>query len=161
WLRETYGVEFRFDCAVTAYSQPHGLAGGHEFRADRLFVCAGDDLATLFPDALAQRGLVRCKLQMMRSQPYPRQGRIGPMLAAGLTLGHYKSFQHCVSLPPLQERFARELPTYGRYGIHVMVSQNGSGELTIGDSHEYGDAIQPFDKPEIDALILDYLHRFF
>jgi len=97
---------------------------------------------------------------MMRSPAYPPNWRIGPMLAAGLTLGHYAAFRECQSLPALRERFSRELPAYVRHGIHVMVSQNGSGELTIGDSHESAESIEPFDKPEIDALILDYLNGF-
>ena len=41
-----------------------------------------------------------------------------------------------------------------------MVSQNGRGELVIGDSHEYDGDIEPFDKSAIDALILGYLHEF-
>ena len=42
----------------------------------------------------------------------------------------------------------------------MLVSQNGRGELTIGDSHEYGDLIEPFDKTEIDEWILGYLKTF-
>ncbi|MBS1502534.1 MAG: FAD-dependent oxidoreductase, partial [Bacteroidetes bacterium] len=47
-----------------------------------------------------------------------------------------------------------------QWGIHVMVSQNGSGELTIGDSHEYGLVHDPFDKEFINRMITDYLQTF-
>jgi len=82
------------------------------------------------------------------------------MLAAGLTLGHYKSFAQCRSLAAMRRRFAQEMPEYELYGIHVLVSQQGTGEITIGDSHEYDDAIEPYDKSHIDDLILRYLSTF-
>ena len=82
------------------------------------------------------------------------------MLAAGLTLRHYKSFECCPTLPALSARLARESPWYDRYGIHVMVAQNAGGELILGDSHEYGAMVDPFDKTEIDDLILGYLETF-
>jgi hypothetical protein len=41
-----------------------------------------------------------------------------------------------------------------------MVSQNSRYELTVGDSHEYGLSPDPFDKANINQLILDYLQTF-
>jgi FAD dependent oxidoreductase TIGR03364 len=160
WLAAAHGVHFEFSCAVAAYDRPRLRAGGREWSAERLVVCAGDDLQSLFPDALGGLGLVRCKLQMLRSAPMPAGWRIGPMLAGGLTLTHYQSFRTSPSLPALVARIEREQPAYRRHGIHVMVSQHAAGELTIGDSHEYGDAITPFDQPEIDDLVLRYLAGF-
>ena len=128
--------------------------------AERLFVCSGDDLQTLYPEVFHGVGFVRCKLQMMRSQSFGVDWRLGPMLAGGLTLRHYKNFQDCPTLAAVKQRVARENPAFDRYGIHVMASQNGQGELVIGDSHEYDEQIEPFDKPEIDRLILDYLDTF-
>lgn len=160
YLNRRYGVQFVFHTAVVGYEQPRVHAGGQVWEADRLFVCSGDDIQTLYPHVLQQQGFLRCKLQMMRSQPYGADFRIGPMLAAGLTLRHYKAFQECPSLAALKARVAAETPEFDRYGIHVMTSQNGRGEIVIGDSHEYDDAIEPFDKQVIDALILDYLNTF-
>lgn len=160
WLSKEYGVQFEFGTAVSAYDQPTITAGGRSYEAKQLFVCSGDDFQSLFPDAYADAGLLRCKLQMMRSQSYAGRLRLGPMLAGGLTLRHYKNFQDCPTLAAVRERVAREAPEYDEFGIHVMASQNGLGELVLGDSHEYDDAIQPFDRPRIDQLILDYLHTF-
>ncbi|MEX0676411.1 MAG: TIGR03364 family FAD-dependent oxidoreductase [Pirellulales bacterium] len=158
WLTRTFGVRFEFGSAVTAYDRPRVSAGDKTYRAERLVVCSGDDFQTLYPGSFAGAGLVRSKLQMMRSQAYG--ARLGPMLAGGLTLRHYKNFENCPSLEAVKSRVARDHPEYDRYGIHVMASQNAHGELVIGDSHEYDGAIEPFDKPEIDRLILDYLHTF-
>jgi FAD dependent oxidoreductase TIGR03364 len=161
WLSTEYGTQFVFDSAVTDYNDGRVLAGGNEYLSENLYVCTGDDLQTLFPAVYYDSGLFRCKLQMMRTHPLGKDWRIGPMLAAGLTLAHYKAFQDCPSLPILKKRFTEEMPDYVRFGIHVLVSQNGLGELTLGDSHEYGAEITPFDKEKIDELVLSYLNTFF
>jgi FAD dependent oxidoreductase TIGR03364 len=160
WLAAQYGVAFRFGCAVVGYDRPRAFAGGREWTAERLWVCAGADLQTLYPAALGELGLVPCQLQMMRSQPCRAICQLGPLLAAGLTLTHYRAFASCPTLPALQRRFAAEMPAYVRHGIHVMAAQNGHGEVVLGDSHVYGEAIEPFASEEIDDLILAYLRTF-
>jgi len=93
----------------------------------------------------------------MRTLPQPGGFRVGTMLAGGLTLCHYKAFEICATLPVLKQRIAQQMPDYLRDGIHVMMSQNDRGEVVIGDSHEYDDAITPFDKRDIDDRVLAYL----
>ena len=41
-----------------------------------------------------------------------------------------------------------------------MISQNRLGLLTVGDSHEYGLAPDPFDRKHINDLIQGYLQEF-
>jgi len=160
WLARAHNVEFAFNTHVIGYEKPRITTLQGEFRADRLLVCTGADFREIAPDAFASCGFIACKLQMMRSQTFGNDFRLGALLAAGLTLRHYKAFARCPSLPALEKRLFAEYPEHTRLGIHVMASQNGAGEIAIGDSHEYGDAIDPFDKPAIDALILDYLRSF-
>jgi hypothetical protein len=97
---------------------------------------------------------------MMRTRPQPQGWALGPSLAFGLTFKHYPTFQICTTLQALKDRIARETPYFDKWGIHVMVSQNSSRELTIGDSHEYGLAVDIFDKPAVNQLILDYARQF-
>jgi FAD dependent oxidoreductase TIGR03364 len=160
WLAREHGVVFRFASPVTDVRTELLTAMGDSLEVGRVWICSGDELRLLFPQALARSGLIRCKLQMMRSQAFGTGSSIGPMLAAGLTLRHYAAFRDCTGLEALENRVARESPWFDRYGIHVLVSQNGHGELTIGDSHEYGPEIDPFDKAEIEEWILDYLWGF-
>lgn len=161
YLQEQYGVVFHFNTAVTEVRYPEIVTGGGErLSADEIFVCSGADFETLYPAVFEENYFTKCKLQMMRLVVQPDNWRIGPALCGGLSLVHYKGFEVAASLPALKQHFEKTLPDYIRWGIHVMVSQNGAGELTIGDSHEYGLVFDPFDKHFINQLILDYLKRF-
>ena len=60
----------------------------------------------------------------------------------------------------MRQRIAEETPEYDRFGIHTMVSQASSGELTFGDSHDYGLTPSLFNREEIDNLILRHLETF-
>jgi len=159
-LSKEHGVDFAFGEAALGVEGGEVRTARRVVEASRVFVCPGDRAGGLFAREIEGAGLRLCKLQMMRTTPVP--DRIGPMLAAGLTLAHYGVFRGCRSLKKLVARLDAELPAHRRFGVHVMVSQNGDGELVLGDSHVYGaDAEEPFDRPEIDALVLEYLARFF
>ena len=160
WLEEKYGVEFLWGRAVTEINYPSVFIGDEEMQADEIYVCSGADFETLYPTVYSTLPVTRCKLQMMRMAAQPNKQRIGPALCGGLSLAHYKSFAAAASLGALREHFAKEYPEYLKWGIHVMVSQNAVGELTVGDSHEYGLTHDPFDKHFINQMILDYLKKF-
>jgi FAD dependent oxidoreductase TIGR03364 len=160
FLTEQYGVQFHFGTAVTAVEPHRVYAGIRTWSADRIFICSGADFQTLYPEIFAAHPFTKCKLQMLRLAAQPGGWRIGPSLGGGLSLIHYKSFETAASLPQLKQLFQNTMPDYLKWGIHVMVSQNGEGELTVGDSHEYGAVHDPFDKQVINELILDYLKRF-
>lgn len=160
FLAERYGVQFSFNTAVHRVDTSVVETNEQRWEAESIIVASGDDFQTLFPEYFREKGVTRCKLQMMRTAPQPQGWALGPSLAFGLTFKHYPTFQVCSSLRALKERIARETPEFDQWGIHVMVSQNASGELTIGDSHEYGVVVDIFDKSIINRLILDYARQY-
>lgn len=161
FLTEQYGVEFRFGSAVRSIKLPIIEAGAESWRATQVFVCGGDDFETLYPELFAESAINRCKLQMMRTAPQKDGWELGPSLAAGLTLRFYPAFEICTAtLPKYKERVARERSGYDRWAIHTLVSQTADGALTLGDSHEYGLAVDIFNKTEIDELVMRDVSRF-
>ncbi len=160
YLTEKHGVQFYFNTAVSYVSYPNVFSGDNRWNADLIYVCGGADFETLYPEVFTQHSFTKCKLQMMRLAAQPDDWRIGPSLCGGLSLIHYNSFEAAASLSQLRNHYHETMADYMKWGIHVMVSQNGESELTIGDSHEYGLVHDPFDKQFINGLILDYLKQF-
>lgn len=160
YLAGKYDIQFYFNKAINCVEGGKAYRGKEVFEADLIFVCSGADFETLYPETFLASGITKCKLQMLRTVPQTNNWKIGPALSAGLTLTHYGAFAHCASLPKLQERYNAQFPEHVKWGIHVMISQNGLTEITIGDSHEYGLVHDPFDRDEINQLIMHYLHSF-
>lgn len=160
WLSEKHGVNFEWGKAATHIDYPSVHTEDEIFEADEIYVCSGADFETLYPAVYAASPLTKCKLQMMRMIAQPNEWRMGPALCGGLSLIHYNSFKAATSLPVLKKKYEEEYPAYIKWGIHVMAAQNQEGQITIGDSHEYGPAPEPFDKQLINQLILDYLACF-
>lgn len=160
YLASKYKVVFHFNKAISRISYPNVFSGHECFAADELFICSGADFETLYPEVFLGLPITKCKLQMMRLEGFANTNDDSPSLCGGLSLIHYKSFLEANSLPLLKQRYQTDSEEYIKWGIHVMLSQNFNGEFTIGDSHEYGFELDPFDKKNINHLILDYLKTF-
>lgn len=160
YLAQKFNITFHYNTAISVIDHPRVFSGKRSWSADEIFVCSGIDFETLYPETFLEAAITKCKIQMMRLTSQPDKWEIGPSLCGGLSMIHYGAFKASSSLPLLQERYQKEYAEYIKWGIHVMVSQNGNSELTIGDSHEYGLTHDPFDKVFINELILDYLKTF-
>lgn len=159
YLKEQHHVHFIWGKAVTNIEAGILWMGDEFLQADVICVCSGADFETLFPEQFATLAITKCKLQMMRFAE-KNKDRIGTSLCGGLSLIHYNSFKVAPSLEKLKQRYETEMKPYLDYGIHVMVSQNETGELTVGDSHEYATTFDPFDKAFINEMIMNYLKQF-
>jgi len=160
YLESLEGVEFVWNRVVSRIDGNTAYSGQKSWSADQVFVCSGADFETLYPELFEASPITKCKLQMMRLVQQPQNWRIGPPLCAGLSFIHYKGFQVAPSLQKLKEVYSEQYKELLDLGIHVMVSQNGMGELTVGDSHEYGLNLSPFDTNHINKLILNVLKTF-
>jgi len=160
YLADEHHVQFHFGTPINQVDS--GLvtaSNGKTWTAERIVIATGAYFQHLFPEAHTAQRLMLCKLQMMLTDAQPIDWNLGPHIASGLTLRHYPSFRGCPSLAAVKQRIADDSPQLDRFGIHVMASQDDNGGLILGDSHEYGDDIEPTDKAEIDALMLQELQK--
>ena len=139
WMQRDLGCSYLsrttvVDVSASGGSVRVGTAAGRRFSARHVFVCCGADLRTLFPNRLAAAGLVRCKLQMLRTVAR-NSPPLSATIASGLSLRWYPSFRICKSWQGLREE--SHDPELTRRGIHVLMVQDADGSVVIGDSHEY------------------------
>lgn len=159
FLTERHGVEVRRGVAVAGISPPFVETSHGQLHAARIVVCPGDDLATLFPDRIAQYGVQRCKLQMLRlADP---GFHLRSALVSDLSLLRYGGYAALPESTALRNRLAAECSSALDNGVHLIVVQSADGSLVIGDSHHYGLTPDPFASDEVDRLILDEFAALF
>ncbi|GGA56163.1 TIGR03364 family FAD-dependent oxidoreductase [Sphingomonas psychrolutea] len=157
WLAEQHGVAFQRGVAVhrVEHGQLETTAG--IVRAAEIIVCPGDDLTTLFPEAMA--GITRCKLQMLR---LAAPGYTLPAaIMSDLSLVRYLGYAALPAAQALRHRLDVEQPDHLTHGIHLIVTQSADGSLVVGDSHHYAATPDPFADDRVDALILDEFRAVF
>jgi len=127
-------------------------------RAERIVVCPGPDLRTLFPEVFARTQTQLCQLQMLRVRP-PAGYMLGAGVMSDLSLVRYRGYAELPGSKLLEDRLRLEAGRELQHGIHLIVVQSADGSLVVGDSHHYGPSMPPFASAEVDDLILREMQR--
>ncbi|SOD99475.1 TIGR03364 family FAD-dependent oxidoreductase [Spirosoma fluviale] len=149
FVQQKYGVDYRpgsvvVDAQSTASGATVTLSNRQQFQADRVIICSGHEVRLLFPEVLAQAGLVVSKLQMLLAEPVAGLDLPGNILT-GLTIRRYESFQECPSYERISVNTPEHLAELKKWGIHILFKQATDGSIIVGDSHEYAEATQAED----------------
>ncbi|CAN1527647.1 DadA Glycine/D-amino acid oxidases (deaminating) [Caulobacteraceae bacterium] len=153
WLKSAFGVRFETLTSVHAIEGGKVTTSRGVFQSEIVFVCPGDDLSTLYPDVMAQRGVTRCTLQMLRLAAPGYQ--LPHAFMSDLGLLRYRGYSQLPGIDALAERLQAEQSAHLAAGIHLIAVQSGDGSLVVGDSHVYGQAENPFATIDFENLILD------
>lgn len=155
WLAEARGVAFRRTTVVHAVESGRVHHAGGSIAADRIIVCPGTDIRTLFPEVFARRAVTLCKLHMLRvaAPGFTLPGAV----MSDLGLARYLGYADSPNLPGLAARLRAEQGAELDNGIHLIVVQSADGSLVVGDSHHYSPTPDPFQPAAVDALILQEL----
>lgn len=153
YLEQELGVVMLRGRAVRAVEAGRVETSLGPLQAERIVVCPGTDLVTLFPEAFARRATTLCKLHMLRlADP---GWRLPAAVMSDLGLHRYRGYADCPSLPGLRARLAAEQAPALDNGVHLIVVQSADGSLVVGDSHHYDPTPDPFQPEAVDALILE------
>ena len=160
WLGERFQVTFLRETAVQAASPPKLETSRGPIEAEAIIVCPGDDFSTLHADPLAQYGLTRCKLHMLRLRPQRFDERLPPVMS-DLGMIRYLGYAELPAAEALRVRLEAEQREHIDAGVHLIAVRSADGTQVVGDSHHYAAMPDPFAPAAVDDLILDeYSHVF-
>ena len=157
WLT-TQGVVFQMCQHVQEVISGAVFTAGQWLQADRIMVCPGPDMRSLFPEVFSQHHTQLCQLQMLRVQP-PHGYKLGAGVMSDLSLVRYRGYTELPGAQLLRDQLHTEARQELDHGIHLIVVQSQDGSLVVGDSHHYGQAMRPFALREVEDLILHEMQR--
>ncbi len=148
------GVVFHMGQAVNRVESGRVHLGATVLEAQRIVVCPGPDIKTLFPEVFKPYKTQLCQLQMLRVRP-PQGYRLQAAVMSDLSLVRYRGYSELPGAKILEDRLRAEFARELEHGIHLIIVQSADGSLVVGDSHHYGDAMPPFAAAEVEELILN------
>ncbi|NBF05502.1 TIGR03364 family FAD-dependent oxidoreductase [Pseudomonas sp. Fl5BN2] len=154
YLRRDLGVEFHFSTLVRDIEPGQLQSTAGTFRGARILLCSGHDYQTLLAEQIALLQPQICRLQMLRARPEANLDLQHAVLT-GLSCVHYGAFADLPEAAAVQAQILREAPHLHEHGIHLLISPTPSGELIIGDSHDYGCDPSPFNAEQVDNWLIE------
>lgn len=158
WLEDAMEVSFFRRTLVKSAEAGRVDTTAGTFMAERIAVCPGDDLLTLFPDRIAAMGITRCRLHMMKVMPGTAGFKLPGSVMSDLSLVRYLGYSELPEAAPLKRRLEQEQAEQLADGIHLIAVQGNDGGLVVGDSHHTEWSPSPFSRDRVDAMMLDELH---
>jgi FAD dependent oxidoreductase TIGR03364 len=158
WIGKALGVTFLRRTLVKSVEPGRVDTTAGTIYAERIAVCPGDDLLTLFPDRIAKMGISRCRLHMMKVMPARSDFRLPGSVMSDLSLVRYLGYSELPQAAALKKRLETEQGEFLAEGIHLIAVQGSDGGLVVGDSHHYEWSPSPFARERVDALMLEELH---
>jgi len=154
WLEQAHGVTFVRDTLVKDVAPPRLTTTGGTFGAERVVVCPGDDLLTLYAERIRVLGIGRCRLHMLKVRPRDPGFCLPAAVMSDLSLIRYRGYAELPEAAALKAHLEADQPRMLAHGIHLIAVQGRDGKLIVGDSHHYEWSPSPFADAEVDELIL-------
>ena len=98
---------------------------------------------------------------MLRVMPSEPSARLGAAVMSDLGLVRYLGYAELPEAAALKARLELEQADHLANGVHLIAVQSADGSLVVGDSHHYGETVDPFAPAAVDDLILDELDQVF
>jgi FAD dependent oxidoreductase TIGR03364 len=160
YLSERFGVTFLRETVVHAVAPPRLETSRGIVDAQTVIVCPGDDFQTLHRDRIADYGLTRCTLHMLRLAPQSFDENL-PAVMSDLGMIRYLGYSELPATEALRERLQAEQGGHIANGVHLIVVRSADNSLVVGDSHHYAATPDPFAPARVDDLILDEFSQVF
>lgn len=97
---------------------------------------------------------------MMRLRPHAPLP-LNCAVMTDLSLTRYLGYAELPEAEALRHVLAREQPAHLAGGVHLIVVRSADGSLVVGDTHVYGDTMDPFSDTALDQRVLEEFEAVF
>ena len=157
---ESRGVRFLTRTSVGSVAAGRVETSRGPIEAGTVVVATNHDLDQLLPDLAERSALERCGLDMLRVRADLARPLVAPLLT-GWSLIRYSAFAGTTAADAVRARLHAERPDLAALDLNQMYTQLPDGTVIVGDSHQKGAAIAPFQSERAATAFLDEFRVLF